>query len=79
MKIISMEAENFKAYSRRVLPEKGSFGQGLFLINGKNSMGKTSLIQCVLWGLLGDGLMDVQENCCSELVNHVAGSSSILR
>jgi DNA repair exonuclease SbcCD ATPase subunit len=34
--------------------------EGLFLIHGNNSMGKTSFVQGILWGLLGDGLMKDQ-------------------
>ena len=35
--------------------------EGLFLIRGNNSMGKTSFVQGMLWGLLGDGLMNEQK------------------
>jgi len=35
--------------------------EGLFLIRGNNSMGKTSFVQGMLWGLLGDGLMNDQK------------------
>jgi len=61
MKILRVEIENFKPYEKVVLPQEGQLGEGLFLINGDNSMGKTSLIEAVLWGLLGDSLMDVKK------------------
>ena len=35
--------------------------EGLFLIRGNNSMGKTSFVQGMLWGLLGDSLMNDQK------------------
>ena len=37
------------------------FPEGLFLITGNNSMGKTSFIQAMLWGLLGDELIEDQQ------------------
>ncbi|MGI0073336.1 MAG: AAA family ATPase [Nitrosotalea sp.] len=61
MKILRAEIENFKPYEKVTLPQEGQLGEGLFLINGDNSMGKTSLIEAVLWGLLGDSLMDVKK------------------
>lgn len=61
MKILRAEIENFKPYEKVTLPQDGQLGEGLFLINGNNSMGKTSLIEAVLWGLLGDSLMDVKK------------------
>ncbi len=61
MKILKVEVENFKPYGKVVLPDDANFGEGLFLIQGNNSMGKSSLIEAMLWGLLGDGLMDVQK------------------
>lgn len=38
-----------------------NFPEGLFLITGNNSMGKTSFIQAMLWGLLGDELIEDQQ------------------
>lgn len=58
MKIHRIELENFKPYGKVVLPD---IGEGLCLVQGNNSMGKTSFIEAMLWGLLGDGLMDVQQ------------------
>jgi DNA repair exonuclease SbcCD ATPase subunit len=36
-------------------------GEGLFLISGDNSMGKTSFIESILWGLFGDSVTSVQK------------------
>ena len=65
MKIVKVEIENFKPYSKVLLPdnvdESIHLAEGLFLIRGNNSMGKTSFVQGMLWGLLGDGLMNDQK------------------
>ncbi len=61
MKVVKVEIENFKPYNNVVLPDNNDQVRGLpegtFLIHGNNSMGKTSFIQGMLWGLLGDGLV----------------------
>jgi DNA repair exonuclease SbcCD ATPase subunit len=60
-----VEIENFKPYKKVLLPSHDSknsnLAEGLFLIHGNNSMGKTSFVQGMLWGLLGDGLMRDQK------------------
>ena len=64
MKILRVEIENFKPYSNVLLPDTPQdpeFPEGLFLITGNNSMGKTSFIQAMLWGLLGDELIEDQQ------------------
>lgn len=56
--------ENFKPYTNVLLPDTPhdpEFPEGLFLITGNNSMGKTSFIQAMLWGLLGDELIEDQQ------------------
>jgi DNA repair exonuclease SbcCD ATPase subunit len=64
LKIVRIEIENFKPYKKVLLPSDNSknnhLAEGLFLILGNNSMGKTSFVQGMLWGLLGDGLMKDQ-------------------
>ena len=64
MKILRIEIENFKPYTNVLLPDTRQdpeFPEGLFLITGNNSMGKTSFIQAMLWGLLGDELIEDQQ------------------
>jgi DNA repair exonuclease SbcCD ATPase subunit len=64
LKILRVEIENFKPYSNVLLPDTPQdpeFPEGLFLITGNNSMGKTSFIQAMLWGLLGDELIEDQQ------------------
>lgn len=61
MKILSVEIENFKPFREIILPDRDTFGDGLFLICGKNSMGKSSLIEATLWGLFGEQLFDARK------------------
>jgi DNA repair exonuclease SbcCD ATPase subunit len=62
--LVRIEIENFKPYTKVELPNgDANFSElpkGLFVIHGSNSMGKTSFIQGMLWGLLGEGLMKDQ-------------------
>lgn len=64
MKLVRIEIENFKPYTKVELPngdaDFSELPKGLFVIHGSNSMGKTSFIQGMLWGLLGEGLMKDQ-------------------
>ncbi|MFB5599386.1 MAG: hypothetical protein ACE5SW_04065 [Nitrososphaeraceae archaeon] len=57
MKILKIEAKNFKPFNNISVPSNGYFDEGFFYIKGKNSMGKTSFIQVILWGILGEQLM----------------------
>jgi DNA repair exonuclease SbcCD ATPase subunit len=64
LKILRIGIENFKPYTNVLLPDTSQdpdFSEGLFLITGNNSMGKTSFIQAMLWGLLGDELIEDQQ------------------
>jgi DNA repair exonuclease SbcCD ATPase subunit len=64
LKILRIGIENFKPYTNVLLPDTPQdpeFPEGLFLITGNNSMGKTSFIQAMLWGLLGDELIEDQQ------------------
>ena len=53
MKINRIEIENFKPYRKVVLPPEGKLPEGLFIVQGPNSTGKTSLVEAVLWALWG--------------------------
>lgn len=57
MKILKIESKNFKPFDNISIPYEGYLGEGFFFIKGKNSMGKTSIIESILWGLLGEHLM----------------------
>jgi len=57
MKISSILLENFKPFTRLELPDKmanvSELPNGLYTIRGRNSSGKSSLIEAILWGLWG--------------------------
>lgn len=59
MKILNIEIKNFKPFDYLSLPNNGDTGlsEGLFIIRGQNSMGKTSLIEAILWGIFGENVM----------------------
>ncbi len=57
MKILKIESKNFKPFEYISIPDVGYLGEGFFFIKGKNSMGKTSIIESILWGLLGEHLI----------------------
>jgi DNA repair exonuclease SbcCD ATPase subunit len=60
MRIVSLEVENFKPFRRvRIPPGDGRMPEGLFLILGPNSMGKTSLVQSILWALMGEDVIGI--------------------
>ena len=86
MRIISLEVENFKPFSKvRIPPGGGSLPDGLFLILGPNSMGKTSLVQSILWALMGEDVIKVssrrrlvrrrQPGCKVDLTFEVGGET----
>ncbi|HET9808034.1 MAG TPA: SMC family ATPase [Nitrososphaeraceae archaeon] len=54
---MKIESKNFKPFDNISIPYEGYLGDGFFFIKGKNSMGKTSIIESILWGLLGEHLM----------------------
>jgi DNA repair exonuclease SbcCD ATPase subunit len=57
VKILKIEAKNFKPFHNISVPSDGYFDEGFYFIKGKNSMGKTSFIEVILWGILGEQLM----------------------
>src|SRR5919106_917932 len=57
MKILKIESKNFKPFDNISIPYDGYLEEGFFFIKGKNSMGKTSIIESILWGVLGEHLM----------------------
>lgn len=59
MKILNIEIKNFKPFDYISLPNNGDtiLSEGLFIIRGQNSMGKTSLIEAILWGIFGENVM----------------------
>lgn len=53
MRLLSLELRNFKPFRDIVIPEEGVFPEGLILVSGPNSTGKSSLFEAVLWALWG--------------------------
>jgi exonuclease SbcC len=53
LKINQVLIENFKPFRSVYLPLEGELPNGLFIVQGPNSSGKTSLVEAILWGLWG--------------------------
>ncbi|MFW9908997.1 MAG: hypothetical protein ACFFEF_10510 [Candidatus Thorarchaeota archaeon] len=53
MKILNIEIQNFKPFKSLSLPEQGELPDGLILIKGPNSTGKSSLFEAILWSIWG--------------------------
>ncbi|MGV9168977.1 MAG: AAA family ATPase [Promethearchaeia archaeon] len=84
MKLLSIELQNFKPFRDLKLPEQGGeLPGGLILIRGRNSSGKSSLFEGILWGLWGSSAVDLTNEelisftssfCKVKLVFEVAGT-----
>ncbi|MHA1637521.1 MAG: AAA family ATPase [Candidatus Thorarchaeota archaeon] len=53
MKLLRLELKNFKPFKDLTLPEDGELPDGLIIVKGGNSTGKSSLFEAVLWALWG--------------------------
>jgi len=53
MKILRLELKNFKPFRDLVLPDTGYLPNGLIIIKGANSTGKSSIVEAILWALWG--------------------------
>ena len=54
MKILWISAKNFKCYSEIQLPTQGSLPEGLFFVEGGNSVGKSSLFDAIFYAFFYD-------------------------
>ena len=54
MKLLKLEVRNFKPFRELILPQdEMEFPEGLIIIKGSNSTGKSSIFESILWGLWG--------------------------
>ncbi|MHA1866579.1 MAG: AAA family ATPase [Candidatus Heimdallarchaeaceae archaeon] len=58
MKILWIHMENFKCYSNERIPETGVLPKGLILVEGDNSVGKTSLFDAIYYALFYEPTKD---------------------
>lgn len=54
MKILWISAKNFKCFNEIQLPLDGSFPNGLFFVEGGNSVGKSSLLDAIFYAFFYD-------------------------
>ncbi|MFW9963670.1 MAG: AAA family ATPase [Candidatus Sifarchaeia archaeon] len=67
MKLLQLKIRNFKPFSSLMLPEgDANLPEGLILIRGPNSTGKSSLFEAILWGFWGADAVDLTND---ELIN----------
>ncbi|MHA1772255.1 MAG: AAA family ATPase [Candidatus Thorarchaeota archaeon] len=66
MKLIRIEIQNFKPFKNLVLPEDGELPEGLILIRGPNSTGKSSIFEAILWAIWGSSAITLNNE---DLVN----------
>ncbi|MDF1538027.1 MAG: AAA family ATPase [Candidatus Thorarchaeota archaeon] len=83
MKILTLEIQNFKPFKNLTLPDKGELPDGLTIIKGLNSTGKSSLFEAILWALWGPTVVNLTNDelvrfgsvsCEVTLTFEVAGS-----
>ena len=84
MKLLKLEVKNFKPFRELVLPQDDAeLPNGLIIIKGPNSTGKSSLFESILWslwgaesiGLTNDDLISFSSTFCHVILQfEVAGA-----
>lgn len=75
MKILNIRLRTFKPFRSLTLPDDGSdLPEGLILVRGPNSTGKSSLFEAILWGLWGADAVKLNND---ELVSFGAASCEV--
>ncbi len=76
MKILSIKLRSFKPFRSLVLPDDASdLPEGLILVRGQNSTGKSSLFEAILWGLWGADAVKLNND---ELVSFGSASCEVV-
>ncbi len=76
MKILRLELKNFKPFRDLVLPDTGYLPNGLIIIKGANSTGKSSIVEAILWALWGSDAVKPLTN--DELVRFNSVSTQVI-
>ena len=84
MKLLKLEIKNFKPFRELILPQdEQEFPEGLIIVKGPNSTGKSSLFESILWGIWGadsigltnDELVSFSSTFCRVMIQfEVAGA-----
>jgi exonuclease SbcC len=76
LKILGVEAQNFKPFKQLQLPaDDGDLPDGLILIKGNNSTGKSSIFEAILWAIWGADAVDLTND---ELISFTSSFCKVI-